>query len=216
MALGGHYAYVAGGFSLRIIDIADPAAPVEVASYEPGGYANGVALAGGQIYLTGSNPSLVILRPALQDKVTAFIPSSGGMLTSTTGRTSLVFPTGAFTATVTLTYRHLWSAQNVGLLAGVGRTFELGGVYSDTGQVADLAPGQTFTATLRYADAELGSAIEPTLGVYAWDSNQWLRESSSALDVCANTITTTLSHLGLFAVVGETHRVFLPVLTRRM
>jgi hypothetical protein len=36
------------------------------------------------------------------------------------------------------------------------------------------------------------------------------------LDTAANTITATPNHLGLFAVLGETLRVFLPVVMRGM
>ena len=143
------------------------------------------------------------------------IPSSGGSLSSTSGDTSFVFPSGAFAATVTLTYRHLRTDQDTASLAGIGHTFDLRAVYSDTGQVAQLAPGQSLSATLHYTDAEPGPAIESRLALYAWDGSQWVREPSSLLDASANTVWATPSHLGLFAVLGETHSVFLPVVKRR-
>jgi hypothetical protein len=215
VAVTANYAYVADDNSgLRIINVASPAAPAEVGFYDTPGYANGVALAGSYAYVAGSDPARAVLR-LLRDKVTTSIPSSGGSLSSTSGDTSLVFSSGAFTATVTLTYRHLWTDQDVGPLAGIGRTFDLSAVYSDTGQVAQLAPGQSFTATVHYTDTELGPASESTLALYAWDGSQWVQEPSSVLDTSANTVSATPNHLGMFAVLGETHRLFLPVVMKR-
>jgi hypothetical protein len=215
VALAGNYAYVAVEQSgLLIINIADPAAPTEVGSYDMPGQAFGVALADNYAYVAGGDPALAILR-LLRDKVTTSIPSSGGSLTSTSGDTGFVFPSAAFAATVTLTYRHLWTDQNTGPLAGIGRTFDLSAVHSDTGQVAQLAPGQSFTAMLHYTDTKLGPAIESTLALYSWGGSQWVREPSSVLDTVANTLTDMPNHLGLFAVLGETHRVFLPLVMKR-
>jgi hypothetical protein len=157
---------------------------------------------------------LVILR-ALRDKVVVSIPTEGGSLLSTHADTSLIFPSGAFTTTVDLTYRHLWADRNTGPLTGIGHTFDLSAVYSDTGLVAQLAPGQSFAATVHYIDAEKGPAIESTLALYAWDGSQWVKEPSSAVDVGANTITAAPDHLGLFAVLGETQRIYLPVVRKR-
>lgn len=74
---------------------------------------------------------LLILR-LLRDRITANLPVGGGSLASSSGDTTLAFPAGAFTDTVTLTYRHLLADQDTGSLAGIGRTFEVTAVYSDT------------------------------------------------------------------------------------
>ena len=102
------------------------------------------------------------------------------------------------------------------MLAGIDRTFELPAADSDTAQVAQLAPGQSFAATLHYADAELGAAIESTLGLYARGSNWWGQQPTTVLDAAANTLSATPDHLSLFAAPGETHRVYLPVVMRRL
>ena len=88
-------------------------------------------------------------------------------------------------------------------------------VCSDSGHVAQLSPGQSFSATLHHTDAELGPVIEASLALYFWDGSQWVREPRSVLDASANTLSATLGHLGLFAAL-ETPRVFLPVVMRRM
>ena len=52
MAVAGSYAYVADGSSgLRIINVANPAAPTRSASYDTPGYAHGVAVAGSYAYV---------------------------------------------------------------------------------------------------------------------------------------------------------------------
>ena len=134
--------------------------------------------------------------------------------TSTSRDTAFVFPSDAFTETVTLTYRHLWIDQNTGALAGIGHTFDVTAVFSDTGQTAQLAPGQTYTLTVQYTDAEKGPAIEDTLALCSWDGNRWVKEPSSVLDTATNTVTATPDHLSLWAVLGETRRVYLPVICK--
>ncbi|OQB26818.1 MAG: LVIVD repeat protein [Chloroflexi bacterium ADurb.Bin180] len=215
VALAGHYAYVAdydGG--LRIIDIGNPAAPTEVGFYDTPGWALGVALAGHYAYVADGDGGLVILR-LLRDKVTAILPLQGGDLSSTAGDAQFLFPPGSFTSTVSLTYRQLWVDENTSPLTGIGRTFDLSAVYRDTGQVAALAPGHTFTATLHYTDAERGGAIESTLALYSWDGSAWVKEPTSVLDAGTNTITAAPNHLGLFAVLGNTLRLTLPVVVKR-
>jgi hypothetical protein len=216
VAVVGDYAFVADyGNGLRIIDVSNPAAPSEVGFYDTPGYAYGVAVTEDYAFVADEAAGLIILR-LLRDRVSVTIPVDGGSLTSTNGDAQFVFPAGAITATVNLTYRHMWTDQDTGALAGIGRTFDLSAVYSDTGQVAQLASGQSFTATLHYTDTELGSAIEGTLALYAWDSSQWVREPTSVLDASANTLSAMPNHLGMFAALGETHRLFLPVAMRRM
>jgi len=78
--------------------------------------------------------------------------------------------------------------RDTGALAGIGRTFDLSAVYSDTGQVAELAPGQTYSVIVRYTDAEKGGAIESTLALYGWDGSQWVKEPGSVVDTAANMV----------------------------
>jgi hypothetical protein len=116
--------------------------------------------------------------------------------------------------TITLVYRHLWTDQDTDLLAGIGHTFEVTAIYSDTGQPAQLAPGQTYTITVHYTDAEKGPVIEGTLALYYWDGNKWVKEPSSVVDPANNRVTARPNHLSLWAVLGETRRVYLPLVVR--
>ena len=121
---------------------------------------------------------------------------------------------GAFAQTVEVAYRQLLTDQNAGDLLGIGHTYELTAVDAVTGESAELAPGQTYSVVLQYADAELGSVIEQTLALYAWDDSQWVTDPSSSVAPASNTITATPDHLSLWAALGETHRVYLPLVVR--
>jgi hypothetical protein len=92
--------------------------------------------------------------------------------------------------------------------------YDVTAVYSDTGQPAHLAPGQTYAVTVHYTDAEKGPAIEDTLALYAWDGSQWVKEPGSVVDPVAKTVTASPDHLSLWAVLGETRWVFLPLVLR--
>jgi hypothetical protein len=209
----GSYAYIAGGdWGLTIIDVSNPAAPIEAGFYETTGGAQGVAIADNFAYVADGSGGLDILY--LLTQVRESIPISGGSLTSMDGNTNLIFPSGAFTQTVYVTYRQLFYGENIGELVGVEHTFDLRAVYFDTGAAADLAPGQTFTITIHYSDEEKGAVIENTLALYNWDGISWVKEATSTLDPVNNLITATPNHLSLWAVLGETNRVFLP-LTRK-
>ena len=61
---------------------------------------------------------------------------------------------------------------------------------------------------------EKGAAIESTLALYSWDGNQWVKEPTSVVSEAANTVTATPAHLSLWAVLGETKWVYLPLVMR--
>ncbi|MFQ5813915.1 MAG: hypothetical protein ACE5I2_12135, partial [Anaerolineae bacterium] len=99
-----------------------------------------------------------------------------------------------------------------GPLTGIDHFFEVSAVYGSTGQPAQ--PTRSYTVTVGYTDAEKGPAIEDTLALYSWDGSQWVREPTSVVDTDNNTVTATPEHFSLWAVLGETRRMFLPVVLR--
>jgi hypothetical protein len=208
----GYYAYIAdGGDGLRVISVLNKANPMEVAFFDTAGNAYHVHVVGGYAYVADADGGLVILRQ-LKDKVEGTIPITGGSLSSTTGDANFTFPTDAFTQTVNVTYRHFWSDQDTGALAGIGHTFELSAVYVETSQPAQLAPSATYSVVVTFTSP--GPAIEDTLGFYWWDNSGWVKEPTSVVDVANNAVTATLAHLGLFAMLGETHRIYLPLVLK--
>jgi hypothetical protein len=212
--LKGTYVYVGPDYygTTHIIDISNPAVPIEAGNFYPGG-SPGWTVVGNSVYTANYFGGLFIMR-LLTDKVTGSIPITGGNLGSTDGNTNLIFPSGAFTQTVNLTYRQLLYDENVGGLVGIGHIFDISAVYSDTGETASLAPGQTFTVTVQYSDTEMGPALEDTLALYSWDGTTWIREATSTLDLVNNLITATPNHLSLWAVLGETRHIYIPVVGR--
>ena len=60
--IAGHYAYVIVWYSgLRIIDISDPAIPIEVGAYQPPGFAEAVYVAGHYAYVAAQTAGLRVI-----------------------------------------------------------------------------------------------------------------------------------------------------------
>ena len=216
VAVAGDYAYVADGKGgLQVVDISTPSDPREVGSYDTPSYAWGVAVAGGYAYVADGDGGLVILHFLLS--TSAFIPLDGGTLFSAFDQTTYIFPAGTFTDTVVITHtlRLLSEAPSPGDLIGIGHFFDVTAIYSDTGQPAQLAPGQIYTVTVQYTEAEKGPAIENTLGLYWWDGGDWSQQGiTSSVNLTDNLVTAQVEHLSLFAVLGETRRVYLPLVLK--
>jgi hypothetical protein len=145
-------------------------------------------------------------------ETTGWIGTDGGSLTSYFGDAEIGFPAGAFTEPVIFTIHSLTETMPTGFLVGDVLAFELSAVYSSTGQTAALSPGSTYTFTISYAGADIAPAIEDTLALYFWQDDQWVLEPTSVLDTASKTITATPDHFSEWAILGETNRIYLPVL----
>ena len=215
VAVSGNSVYVAGGdYGLRIIDVSNLSHLSEIGFYDTSGSAYGVTVAEDIAYVADLDGGMVILWFA--PSTTSMVPLGGGTLTSAVDNITYVFPSGAFTDTVVITHtpRYAGNAPSPVTLIGIGHFFNVTAVYSGTGQPAQIAPGQTYTVTVRYTDAEKGPAIENTLALYYWDGSGWVKEPSSVVDTAANTVTATPNHFSLWAVLGETKRAYLPLVLR--
>ena len=63
MALSGDYVYIATGETgLRIFNVTEPTAPVEVDFYDTPGFAQGVAVVGEYAYIATGDAGVIILR----------------------------------------------------------------------------------------------------------------------------------------------------------
>jgi oligopeptide transport system substrate-binding protein len=140
-------------------------------------------------------------------------PGAGGTVTSHHGDTTITIPPGVITDTVVITQSPVYGMPPAGNLAGINHVFDITAIYSSTGQPAAIAPGQTYTIAVQYTDADKGPAIEGTLALHYWDGNQWIQEPSH-VNPAANTVTATPNHFSLWAVFGETKRVFLPLVLK--
>ncbi len=212
----GRYLYTAGysatpdsySMKLNVFDAAKPQGPEEVGAYAIAAYFPDIAVAGNYIYLADEESGLLILR-LLQDQVTAVIPAEGGNLLSTERRTQLLFSAGGFAQTALLTYDHLLNDQKPGGLEGISQTFDVRAIYSDTHRLTQ--PNQPYTISIQYRPAEIAPAIESTLALYYWEAGQWKREPTSLVDVAAHTLTATPRQVSLWAVLGDSQKLFLPL-----
>lgn len=145
----------------------------------------------------------------------AATPESGGVLTSYHGDTAIQIPPGAISDTVSITLSPAYGMLSAGGdLTGIDHVFDVTIVDQQTGQPAQLAPDKDYTLSVQYTDEEEGPAIEETLALYWWDGSQWVKEPSSVVDAVSNTVTATPDHFSLWAVLGETKRMYLPLVPK--
>jgi hypothetical protein len=149
-----------------------------------------------------------------------FVPIQGeigtgeGTLQVPLADTTFSFPAGTFREAVVVTYTVL-PPSATGDLVGAGPFFDLSAAYLDSGQPAQIEPGQTYTVTIHYTN--IGVVTEETLGLYGWDGGaaDWSQEGiSNTVDPLADLVTAEVDHLSLFALLGETRRVYLPLVLK--
>jgi len=148
-------------------------------------------------------------------RVNNIIGTAGGELESYDGNTSIQIPAGAIMDTVIITQSPASGMPPGGILTGIGHVFDVTAVYSSTGQPAH--PTQPYTITVQYTDAEKGPAIEDTFGLYGWSegTGQWSQQGiTSSVSATDNLVTAQVDHFSIFAVLGETQRVYLPLVMR--
>ncbi len=201
------------GAGLAVVDLVDPGRPI-IASYDTPGSALGVTIVGATAYVADHVAGLNIVR-LLRDRQEATITAQGGSLATDDGSMTAIFPAGAFSETVTLTYKRLAADWDTGQFRGIGQTFELTAASTGRGQPADLAPDGWYAVVLRYTDAEKGPAIEQTLRLYFRDGDRWVTEPTSQGYPPANALTALPMRLGWWTVMGETLRHYLPMLSAR-
>jgi Tol biopolymer transport system component len=142
------------------------------------------------------------------------IPTSGGTLVAS--GIVMDFPANTFTDTVVVTHTAYLPGEAPspgGNLIGIDQFFDIDAIYASTGQPAQPAPGQIYTVTISYSEGEKGAAIEGTLALYYWNGSQWVPEASSVY-TASNTVVAAPNHLSLWAVLGETRRVYLPLVLK--
>ncbi len=212
VAVAGDYAYL-GAHDLRVLDVSDPSAPAEAGFYETWGAAQDVAVDGALVYVADNIGGLAILWFA--PPTTASIPAGGGSLVGPFDGTTYTFAPGTFTDTVTVTHtpRFFGAISSTGELTGIRHFFETTAVYSASGQPAE--PLLPFTVTVEYSDSERAYAVEETLGLWAWDGDEWGQAGiDSAVEVGENRVIAQVDHFSLFGVLGEGRRFFLPLVLK--
>jgi hypothetical protein len=143
----------------------------------------------------------------------AQVPVSGTVLTSTLDGMTLNVPAGTFTTTARLTQTVRLNADlpPTGDLGAANFWFEWRAVDAATG--ANLTPTGPVTMTLTYTNEGRGGLVESTLALYRRTGGTWTVEPDSDLNTNTNTLTVTVSALGQWALLGETNRLFLPIVS---
>ena len=166
------------------------------------------------IWAGGVNGAVLSNRPDPTTPVSGTVtPAEGGAIFSSDGSTSLIFPAGAVTATVTITHtpRMASQAPSTGDLTGL-RTFDLTAVYSGTAIPASLVPGTYYTITVDYAGAVV--VEDARLGLYHWSGSAWVKEPTSSVDWDRDVAMANPDHFSYFSVLGKSYSVYLPIVLR--
>ena len=216
VAVVGGYAYVSTGVGLHVVDISNPAHPTQAGYYATPGWSEGVAVVGNNIHVACGAAGLITLKFRYGPN-SAAIPIGGGQLTSSGDRTTYTFPSATFTDTVIITHtaRLSSNAPSSNTLTGIDHFFDVTAVYSSTGLPAQPAASRTYTVAVEYTDAEKGPAIEGTLRLYWWNGSAWSQQGiSSTVNITNNVVTAQVDHFSLFGILGETHRVYLPLVMK--
>jgi ABC-type oligopeptide transport system substrate-binding subunit len=148
----------------------------------------------------------------------SFLPGSGvataagGSVQSADGRTEADFPPDAFSTDVDLLLDHLTVLPgSAGTRLSANRTFQLRSLDAGSGNPVSLDPLHPAMLTMQYTDQEKGAIIESTLRLYRWNGSAW-QQISATFDYANNTVSAPLPQLGVFALLGDTHRIWLPTL----
>lgn len=152
--------------------------------------------------------------------ISAVIGPGGGGLTSPFDNISYLLGPGTFTNTVTITHT-VWTnppSPPFGMsgIGGIGLLGGFGGAFSTTMMGPGglpVQPSLPVTVTVNYSDTNTGATIPGTLGLYWWHANMW--DPVECMDSNMNKkVTGTMTHFSNFAIFGETHQVFLPLVVR--
>lgn len=144
-------------------------------------------------------------------------PEAGGDVKAPDRSADLHFPAGAVDDPTLVTYHegHPPVASQLAptrALVSV-RDFQVSAVISGT-TTPVTAFNSSYQIDINYTEKERGAAIENTLALYRWDGAEWQLEPTSNVSASSNVVSATPTGPGLFAVLGETKRVYLPTVIR--
>lgn len=139
---------------------------------------------------------------------------TGGRLVSndTHQSTTIIVPPGAVPSPGgVITWAH-HSPIPVRGRADIGHFFDLQGTHLGTGDPISFT--RPVTVGVRYLEEERWGVMEDTLSLYWLSGTEWITEGIATVWKAEGILTSTTDHLTLFAVLGETHRVYLPLMMK--
>ncbi len=162
------------------------------------------------------------------------VSTSGATFVSNDNFASTKFeiPPGAVAEDVMFTYEHrgpvvpVYRSSAIGsadasvdiaaaddrMLEGVRHFFTLKASTLDGDQFFIL--DKPITITVRVRSDERGSVIDGTLEMYRRKNDSWVQDSITQVGNDSSTVVAETSHLGMFGVLGETERTYLPLMDR--
>lgn len=171
----------------------------------------------GRLHLLWSNPdgvwysrgAAVLPTPTpTPEPASAVIPTDGGSLSHhyPGHTTTLEVPAGAISAPSTFTISYRLPPTTTGQLQGMDHFFTLDGE-----QTAFTTP---FTLTASYSESVRGPIVPGTEAIYSWQGSQWVTDDITLNNRWPTGLSVQINHLSLFGVLGETNRVYLPVVLK--
>ena len=141
-------------------------------------------------------------------------PEVGGTLISNdaTQSTTVELPPGAVSQTAVVTYAFQLPSFT-GDLVGIGHFFDLVATDQDTGGLL-ISLSLPATITVQFTAQERGPAIQDTLALYRLQDSEWSAEGIATVEQEDGVLVSETIHLGRFAVLGRTHRRYLPLILR--
>ncbi len=153
----------------------------------------------------------------------AIVTSAGATLVyrDTQGNpTTVEFPPGAVTDTITVTYVPAASALAPAGWAFAGHAFDLN-VYQNDLPLPGYTFGSPVTVTLRYSDADVLPMDEASLTLYYLSGSAWADAATTCSPASTydrhpaeNWLSVPICHLSRFALFGATHPLYLPIVLR--
>jgi len=129
--------------------------------------------------------------------------SSGGSASLSDGSVSVSVPAAAVSGsgTVSINPTTSYTAPGGDKQVVGGKSYDLAVTIDDAEVTVFTEP---VTLTFSYNDSDISGLDESTLAIYYWDedSSQWV-EVGGTVDAGNNTITATVNHFTMFAILGE-------------
>ncbi|MGW8249814.1 MAG: hypothetical protein ACWGO1_04165 [Anaerolineales bacterium] len=146
----------------------------------------------------------------------ADVTPAGGVLHLEEIGATYTFPSEAFTDTVRIVEYEpeMMELPPSGGKKLVGTAFRIFAEHEATTEI--VQPQVPYEVSIQLSPSQLGGAALGSLGLYYWDSYDWILELSSKVDRQALTVSATPAHFSLWAVMADDSRLYLPrVQTRR-
>jgi hypothetical protein len=157
----------------------------------------------------------------IQRPIAEVAPSVGATLIHTGTQslhTTIQIPSGAVTETTELVFTERdYARSSPAGFAFAGQGFQIEAYRSDGVHIPNYIFTKPITITVEYSNADIAIiSDENTLELRYWNGNTWSVNGITIIERDANNnrLVATVTHLSHFAVFGETHQIYLPLVLR--